>query len=294
MMKAATIAPIYNLDLCDSFSHLYLALQFLCASDPQYKAYFANIKRKHKDSYIILDNGANEQKLCEPVELLTSAKEINADEIVCPDVYENTDDTIKMTQDFLDKYHYDYIENNFKTMAVLQGLDRESFLKCYNEFIKDPRINVLGVGYRNLMRPFREDIDKVDWDGIDTKYLKEKLDNDCYYYTMSRLYFLRHVLDFNKLKENNKRLHLLGSYNPFEMKFYREPWFTSEQLGFIRGWDSACCAQAAQANVLFDKTYGVKDKPKAILGFDKHMGGNTLQLCKENISILKGWLNEKI
>jgi len=289
-MKIATIAPVYDLDLCDSFSHLYLVLQFLCATDPQYKAHFANIKRKHKDAYIILDNNANEGKLCEPAELLATAKEINADEIVCPDVYENADETIAMTQEFLDKYHYDYIENNFKTMAVLQGHDKESFLKCYNEFVEDPRIDILGVGYRNLMKPFRDEVDKAIWPYINTNYLKNVLQNDCYYYMMSRVHFLRNILDFNELKKYNKKLHLLGSWNPYEMNFYRIPWFTEEQLGYIRGWDSACCAQAAQAKIKFDITCGVKDKPKAVLNFENHMDTATRNLCKHNIKTLKRWL----
>jgi hypothetical protein len=288
-MQIATIAPIYNLELCDSFSHLYLVLQFLCAEDPQYKSYFTNIKKKYGDAYVILDNNANEGCLCEDTALLSTAKEINADEIVCPDVYEDADNTIKITQRFLDTYHYKYIENNFNTMAVLQGKDKKSFLKCYNEFVEDPRVNFLGVGYRNLMKPFRDEIDSVKWP-MDTKYLKEKLNEDCYYYTLSRLYFLKYILDFEQLKMYNKSLHLLGSYNPFEMKFYNEELFTKEQLKFIRGWDSACCTQAAQAGVVFDNTYGVVDKPKAILGFDKHIDSATKQMVELNIQTIKEWI----
>jgi hypothetical protein len=293
-MQVATIAPVYDLDLCDSFSHFYMVLQWLCVEDPQYKSHFINVKRRYQDVYIVLDNGMNEQRLCTDQALLETARDINANEIICPDVFLDAEQTIKKTTAFLDKYYESHIKGKFNTMAVLQGDDEESFLKCYDAFLNDDRINFLGIGYRNLMKPFKGKIEDFEFDGLNKQELKDVLINDCYYYTLSRLYFLKNVLDFKKLEEKDKSLHLLGSYNPYEMKFFKEPLFTAQELLYIRSWDSACCIQAAQAGVTFNENYGVKDKPKAILNFEDHLDGNTRRLAQKNIKILKGWLlNEK-
>jgi len=289
MFDIAVIAPVYDLELSDEMSHLYMVLSWLCKEDPQYKSHFANIRRKHKDSYVILDNGMNEGKMSSDEEIIITADEINANEIICPDVYLDARATIDKTKDFLDKYHTAYINKSFNVMAVLQGNDRDSFLKCYRSFLRDDRINFLGVGYRNLMKPFREDIDKWKPKGIDIGYLKEHLDEDCYYYTLSRLYFLTEVLSFAKLRQCNKSIHLLGIYNPFELSLYKKLIHPTEML-MIRGCDSAAPCQAAQAGVVFDKSYGVKDKPKALLDFDKRMDGNVNRLAKHNIEIMKEWV----
>ena len=96
-MDLAVIAPIHDLDLCDKLSHLYLILSWLCKEDPQYKNYWKNIKNKYKDAYVILDNGANEGKLSKDLDLLKTALDINANEIVLPDEYHNSEATIKKT-----------------------------------------------------------------------------------------------------------------------------------------------------------------------------------------------------
>jgi len=289
MFDIAIISPVYDLELSDEMSHLYMVLSWLCKEDPQYKSHFSNIKRNYNDAYVILDNGMNENKMSSDSEIISTAYEINADEIICPDAYLNADETIKRTKTFLDTHYDKYIKDKFNVMAVLQGFDNDSFLKCYNEFLKDERISFLGVGYRNLMKPFKNEIENWKPSGINTEMLKQELTNDCYCYTMSRLYFLKNILNFDALKENDKSIHLLGIYNPVELSFYKTI-FNDKELLYIRGCDSASPCQAAQANIPFDKQFGVKDKPKALLDFDRRMDGNVNRLAKYNINIMKDWV----
>jgi len=289
MFDIAVIAPVYDLELSDELSHLYMVLSWLCKEDPQYKSHYTNIKRKQDDAYVILDNGMNEGKMSSDQEIISTAHDINANEIICPDVYLDSSGTVRKTKKFLNVYYNGYVKGKFSVMGVLQGRDKESFLNCYDEFLNDDRINFLGVGYRNLMEPFKEEIDNWKTDLIDMDYLKKNLSDDCYYYTLSRLYFLRNILDFKKLKDNNKSIHLLGIYNPFELSLYSKL-FSDDELLHIRGCDSAAPCQAAQAGVAFDKTYGVKDKPQSMLAFEARMDGNVNRLAKHNIEIMKEWV----
>ena len=294
-MDLAVISPVHDLDLSDELSHLYLILSWLCKEDPQYKNHWKTIKNQYKDSYIILDNGANEGKLSEDLDLLKLALDINVDEIVLPDEYLNTKQTINKTKSFLSNYYSKHISGMFNTMAVLQGEEIHDFLSCYKTFLTDSRINILGVGYRNLVEPFKNDIHNIgdnEWRllGVDNiEYLSEMVSEETFYYTLSRVYFLRRIINFDDLKKYKKKIHLLGIWNPIELSLYNKM-FTEEELSFIRGCDSAAPCQAAQAGVEFNPKYGVKDKPKAYLDFEKQMTPEKKQLAKKNIDVIREWV----
>jgi len=294
-MDIATITTAKDLDLSNSFSHLYMVLSWLCKEDPLYKSYWMNIHRNYKDAYVILDNGANENKLSSDMEIINVAYDISADEIITPDVYQDTNLTIEKTNKFLETYYDKYIRNKFKVMSVLQGRTKDEFLKCFEHFINDPRINVLGVGYRNLMQPFKDDMSKMsneEWTNIgvqNIQILRNNVTEDTFYYTLSRVYFLRKILDCNKLTSANKKIHLLGLMNPYELSLYKKV-FNNDTLDLIRGCDSACLSQAAQAGVLFAIDYGVRQKPKAILDFETGLTSHQKILFNQNLDTVKRWL----
>ena len=107
-MKLATITPVYDLDLCKETSNLYLVLSWLCQQNPEYKSYWINLD---SDAYKILDNGANEGKLSDDLDILNLAMDIDADEIYdfifsyC--VIEHIDNP----NDFLEK-QFDILDND--------------------------------------------------------------------------------------------------------------------------------------------------------------------------------------
>lgn len=295
-MQYAIISPVYNLDLSDKLSHMYLVLSWLCKQDPQYANHWVNIRNKYKDAYVICDNGANEGKLVDDLDLLSIAQGIKANEIVLPDEYHNAKITIEKSILFLNKYYDEYLKNKFKTMAVVQGTTREEFMDCYNTFLNDKRIDVLGIGYRNLLEPYgiaMQNMSDRDWKniGIDNiSYLREVLDDNTFYYTLSRLYFLRSEINIPQLNIINKKIHLLGLWNPYELSLYKKV-FNNLELQSIRSNDSAAICQAAQANVIFDVKYGVKNKPKAMLEFEKRLTDKQLSLAYKNLEIVKQWVN---
>jgi len=291
-MKLATIAPVYDLDLCKSTSDLYLILSWLCKENKQYKHYWTNTHTGYK----ILDNGANEGKLSDDLDILNLADDIYADEIVAPDAYLDAEATLSKTETFLGKYYESRIKGNFKVMAVAQGKSQQQFMDCYNEFLLDPRIDVIGIGYRNLYEPFEytlKDLTDETWTtlGIENvEYLREEMDEKTFLYTLSRIHFLKTQVDYTKLKDNNKQLHMLGLYNPFELTFFKG--LRDYKIDCIRGVDSAAACQAAQASVKFDKTFGVKDKPQAFLDFEQKLPITNRLLATQNIEIMKEWFNE--
>ena len=69
--------------------------------------------------------------------------------------------------------------------------------------------------------------------------------------------------------------------------------FDPLELKMIRGCDSATAFQAAQANVHFDKSYGVVTKPKKLLEFKRKLSDNELNLMKYNRQIINEWMEIK-
>lgn len=294
-IKQAIIPPIHDLDLADSLSNLYLVLSWLCLQDEGYRNHWIDLK-KNKDCYIILDNGANEGKLSNDDELIKLACDMGINEVVTPDVYLDWYGTVDKTKNFLIKYHDTLKKNNINTMSVLQGKTEEEFNSCFDAFVSDNRVNILGVGYRNLMLPFRNKMEAMtddDWIKIgvsEIKHLRDVLEPDTFYYTLSRLYFLTMVVDYNKLGLYNKKIHLLGLMNPYELSILTRC-LSEKEMSFIRGCDSAAPVQAAQANVIFDVSFGVVKKPKALLDFEKKLENDEKALAIKNIEIMKGWLS---
>ena len=294
-MEVAVISPVYDLDLSDNLSHLYMALQWLCKKDPQYRSHWKNIKTKFPSSYVILDNGANEAQLCDDLELLGTAVDINADEIVAPDVFDDAEGTMSKTEIFLGNYFEKYIEGNFNVMAVAQGRNQVQFMDCYKEFVIDPRISTIGIGYRNLFKPFEfnmRPLTEESWKALgipDTRVLKDMLDEQTFYFTVSRLFFLRTRVDFKDLRKHNKQIHLLGLTNPYELSLYKKVLYP-EELELIRGCDSASPCQAAQAGVKFNKGFGVEKKPKDYLDFEKRMTSKQRELAIKNMVIIEKWM----
>ena len=295
-MKQAVIAPVYDLDLSSRLSHLYLILSWLCKKDPQYKSYWNNIKRKHLDAYIILDNGANEQQLSNNLELITLANDINVDEIVAPDVYHDYLGTQEKTKGFLNEYYDKYIKNRFNIMAVVQGKTKENFIDCFNSFINDDRINIIGIGYKNLKLPFEDDmllLSTEDWFNLgitNIQQLKDNLSTETYFYTLSRIFFLKKIIKVIELPKN-KKIHLLGLWNPKEIHLYQQV-FSNEELDKIRGCDSASPCQAAQSKILFNEEYGVKNKPQVLLKFEERLSTEERNLAEKNIEIMKKWIED--
>ncbi len=138
-MHVATILPVPHLQLAkDDRYHLCLA-QILAKNAP-YRDFFAAQAQEGK--FVILDNGAAEGG-CQPIELiLEQADDINATELVLPDVIYDTNKTLDLSWNAL-MYVSDR-DCNRKIMVVPQGETFEEWCKCASEMI-DWGIDTVGV-----------------------------------------------------------------------------------------------------------------------------------------------------
>jgi len=259
-----------------------------------YKEFYQNLKTRNPNAYILCDNSANEGYMLKGPELLSLGESVCADEIIAPDKYHDSEVTIDETFNFLDDYYDSSIKNKFKVMAVPQGETLDEYVGCYNEFANDPRIDVLGIGYRNLIPSMMDDIFELkinDWKSLgisNPDILFENLEDNCFNYTMSRIIFLKRWVKFRKLNKSNKKIHLLGLYNPIELKLINECLGKSE-LNVIRSCDSAAPWQAAQSGLRFNDGFGVITKPKAFLDFSMKCTDKQLDIFKFNWNLLKHW-----
>lgn len=291
-MKLILISPFEYLNESTRISNHHMVLGHLL-SNQKYKNFYKNIKKEQPDSFVICDNSANEGYMLKGQELISLAAEINADEIIAPDKYHDAETTYKETMSFLDDYYDDYLKNNYKVMAVPQGDTLEDYYDCYCAFVDDERIDTIGIGYRNLIPAVMDniaDMNKYDFNISDEMWsaLNNHLEDNCFNYTMSRLWFLRMLVKFKKLAIRNKQIHLLGLYNPYEIKILNTALKKAEKKR-IRSCDSAAPWQAAQASVVFNKNYGVVTKPKEYVDFEQLLTDDQMVIFNQNINLIKEW-----
>lgn len=109
-------------------------------------------ERRADGNYIILDNGAAEGVDYGQVHLHTLAKEVEANEIVIPDVLEDTVGTISRAKAFVP-----YAEPDFKYMAVLQGTTQQEVLKCLSFFDHAPdQMHITCIGIPRVLNKVRK------------------------------------------------------------------------------------------------------------------------------------------
>jgi len=159
-MKVAFITGINYLNYSLKGDILFVLAQ-LVQENETYREFYRrdsiiNNNIYNNNIYIIIDNGASELgKSLDIDKLIESAKYIKADEIICPDVMFNSDDTVRLTQNFLDSLSRDELRS-FKFMAVPQGNTKDEWTKCYADLFcyLDYRIDTLGLSKRCISKCF--------------------------------------------------------------------------------------------------------------------------------------------
>lgn len=290
-MKLAIITPIPHLSESEPCSNIFMVLGHLL-KNPLYRDYYNNLRNINSDAYVLCDNSANEGFMLKGQELLNLAESVNANEIIAPDKYHDAKTTMDETFSFLNNFYDEGIAGKFNVMAVPQGNTIEEYLECYEAFVADKRINVIGVGYRNLIPALMQQIfdmtDEMLLSIPNIEQLTESLEDNCYNYTLSRLYFFLNYVKFKSLAYHKKSIHLLGLYNPYELKLLNQC-LSKNQLKHIRSCDSAAPWQAAQVGVRFNEKYGTTIKPKMFLDFDMKSDGWQKAAYEHNIKLLRKW-----
>lgn len=134
-MKCAIIAPHDLLDLTKLVDEYHLVLPQEMFRNPNYVRFYRDVA-----GYKILDNGEAEGVTIEPQDLTRLARQIDADEIVVPDVIGDRTATIARARDF-----ERYVDPEFKYMGVLQGKDLGEIISMVYFYEQIPWITCIGI-----------------------------------------------------------------------------------------------------------------------------------------------------
>jgi hypothetical protein len=220
-MQSATILPTHYLHLIKDEPY-HMCLAHLIGKDPEY-THFYNQIGKNKQKYLIMDNGVIEGDQRPVHELVKKAIFIGADELILPDVFENSAATLDASYRAL-RYVQDAAPN-LKLMAVPQGKNMDEWLECA--------------------------IIMIDWDihclGIPKVLVKSEGPD-------ARL----HALTYLGNKTRGLDIHLLGCWQtPLEISLIERASLNKE-ISSIRGVDSAIAWVYSKAGIFLNES----DRPQ--------------------------------
>lgn len=139
--RVAHIVPVSHLDdTRDMQYHMCLAH---LVKDQRYQEHFA--KMASEGRFVLMDNGAAEGAQLKPDALIEMYQKIHPTEIVLPDTLYEMGSTVQKTRAFLYRLEELGIEDKYRTMAVPQGKTLAEWEACARIFVKDTRINSIGV-----------------------------------------------------------------------------------------------------------------------------------------------------
>lgn len=291
----------------DTYGKYFLAERKKEIKMRENKANFGRANGRYR--IMILDNSAYEFYVKgESIDFdayMKCVQELKPDYFILPDTLMNKNKTLEDTKAFLNIDYVNEIKElrekyNVQPMGVLQGNSIQEMLDCIQEY-SDLGIQAIAIPFHNSF--FADELGQtknIDWpdfeknnlalpkitqkvelindgeNGEPREHLVERLDNN---YARGRIHFIhryRHLL-----KMAFKYIHLLGSHNPLEIRYYKD----------LKLIDS------------FDTGYPVKlaiEKPKTILGtekskpdiiidefFDKKLKEEQIKSIIKNIEVFK-------
>lgn len=222
MIKINSELPLCMLNANNELNEYDFVLFHLYKSNDKYREYFLNQRKEHPDRLMIFDNSAyeffvNGEKLVMG-EFYSAICELNPDYYILPDTLMNAGKTFADTKSFLNIYGTLIRDSNIinsKPLAVLQGNSIDEFMMLANRYNK-LKIEAIAIPFHNS---FFRDID-VDIDIMNEFMSEFGPDNEDAEYAMGRVQFIKDYGD--KLKNMFKHVHLLGSHQPYEKKWYHD------------------------------------------------------------------------
>ena len=133
-MKAAIVSPVEYLSTVQPFSKYHLILTHLVIYNPRYLNFYR--ERSKVGDYIILDNGAVEKKgKSVPIrDIVTAAVLTKPTVVVLPDFLFDGERTLDELENAVKSPSLKFlrrVHSEVKLAAVVQGLDREEWLDCF-------------------------------------------------------------------------------------------------------------------------------------------------------------------
>jgi len=276
MIKINSEIPLCLLDNNNELNEYDFVLFHLYKTNQKYREYFLNQRKEHPERLMIFDNSAYEffvkgEKL-EAGEFYKAIIELNPDYYILPDTLMNMAKTILDTKSFLNIYGVSIRNDvNVKSepLGVVQGNSVAEMMHCVSEY-KKLRINAVALPFHNS---FYRDMD-VDEDIMNDFFSEFGPDNVDAEYAMGRVQFMRNWKGW--LKDNFKHIHLLGSHQPYEKKYYYD--FDTMDTGYP--------VKCALEGVMLGNDY---KKPNTIIDdfLDKELEDGVKERIKINIMKFK-------
>jgi len=243
-MKLAFIVPSSYIKEVDKYCDLHLFLSHLLYNN-SYAAAVLSINK-----YKILDNGAFETGIPEEGNTLLSKMDfVKANEVICPDIFYNTKETLKKVKTFISFLKKKKELRNYKLQASIHGRTLNELLYCYAEYLDIKEIDVIGIGYTAIK-----------------------------YSGFSRIEFIRGLQGEGLLQ---KSIHLLGLGNNGGEEL--------KELGkckFIRSNDSSAAYVLARDNKLISPI-GKFERNKKPIDFNDEYKLETYLTLKRNMQTLR-------
>lgn len=276
MIKINSEIPLCLLDNNNELNEYDFVLFHLYKTNQKYREYFLNQRKEHPERLMIFDNSAYEffvkgEKL-EAGEFYKAIIELNPDYYILPDTLMNMAKTILDTKSFLNVYGVSIRNDvNVKSepLAVVQGNSVAEMMHCVSEY-KKLRINAVALPFHNS---FYRDMD-VDEDIMNDFFSEFGPDNVDAEYAMGRVQLMRDWKGW--LKYSFKHIHLLGSHQPYEKKYYHD--FDTMDTGYP--------VKCALEGVMLGNDY---KKPNTIIDdfLDKELEDGVKERIKINIMKFK-------
>lgn len=264
MIKVNHEVPFCLLNASKKFNDYEFCLPHLLDQNEQYKQHFLDAKEEGR--YIIMDNSLHELGTAyDTNRLLYWVTELEPDEFIVPDVWENYSKTVVNAREWI---NIPFPKNTTK-VAVIQSNTRETVSVC-TQVLKD-------LGYKKLAYSYGANHYKKNNPNL-PDYLAKAL---------GRVDTISYLYEHGLLTDRDN-VHLLGTACPFEFNFY-------SKFKFIKTIDTSNPVMAALEGVKYDM-YGIHPKPGANMNdyADVEFSNVNLDLIFHNTNMFKKYLNNNL
>ena len=245
----------------------------LYKENEQYRNYYKNLRKNFTERSMIFDNSAYEFYVKgEPLDLTeyyNAILDLKPDYYILPDVLMDYDKTMFGVRRFLYLCNTDEMrECGSKPLAVAQG-DSVIELQRALTYYLNLGIDAIAIPFHNSFFKRMEVDDDIYWDFCE-EFGGDNVDAN---YAMGRVQFMR---DNEDLLKRFNHVHLLGSHQPFEKKYYKQ-WQTMDT-----GYPVKCAILGVELGKDFEK-------PNIIIDdfLDKDLDDQTKLLIESNVLTFK-------
>lgn len=222
-MKTNSELPKCLLKENNDLNDFDFVLVHLFLEDASYRKFFLKQRKKYPERLMILDNSGYEMlvknKNIDMSDYINIINTLMPDYYILPDYLMDLKKTVQGVKDFLKKIsedeRYNALTKKPKPMGVLQGNSYEDFEKMIELYYK-LKIKAVAIPFHNSFYKTVEPDDDIYWEFAE----EFGFENEDANYARGRVQFLRDHKDI--LKRLFKHIHILGSHQPFEKKWYKD------------------------------------------------------------------------